>query len=233
MREIVLDTETTGLSAANGDRITEIGCVELQGHLPTGKEYHVYINPQCEISEKASEVSGLTNSFLADKPLFADIVEELLAFIGDARLVIHNAEFDMGFLNAELARLKKPLLPVGVEHVVDSLTLARSKFPNAANSLDALCRRFEIDLSERTTHSAILDAKLLADVYLEMIGGRQKGFIFSAAQAAALAGNPNATPNLQTQEKRPTPLPSRLTEEEKKLHAEFVASFDKPSCWGS
>ena len=171
MREVVLDTETTGLDPASGDRIVEIGCVELANHVPSGKTYHQYLNPEREIPEEAFRVHGLSAPFLSEYPGFAEIADEFLEFIGDDPLVIHNAAFDMGFINNELARIARELLPIS--RSVDTVQLARAKFPGAQASLDALCRRFEVDNSSRDKHGALLDAELLAEVYLQLIGGRQ------------------------------------------------------------
>jgi DNA polymerase-3 subunit epsilon len=170
MREIVLDTETTGLDPADGHRIVEIGCVELFNHVPTGRDFHRYVNPERAMDADAFAVHGITDEMLADKPRFAEIVDELLAFLGDGRLVIHNAEFDLRFLNHELKLTGRP--PLGCSHE-DTLVIARRRFPGAPASLDALCRRFAIDLSEREKHGALLDCRLLAAVYLELVGGRQ------------------------------------------------------------
>ncbi len=170
-REIVLDTETTGLSPLQGDRVVEIGCVELLNRLPSGNVYHVYVNPERGVPQEATRVHGITDEFLADKPIFSSVVGDFLDFIADAPLVIHNASFDMGFLNAELGRVGFPLLPPA--RAVDTLAMAKRKFPGAPASLDALCKRFEIDASNRQLHGALLDARLLADVYLELCGGRQ------------------------------------------------------------
>jgi len=171
MREIVLDSETTGLDPGSGHRVVEIGCLELVNHVPTGRTYHQYINPQRPMPVEAFEVHGLGDEFLARHPVFAEIAQAFLDFIGEAKLVIHNAGFDMKFLNAELAQLGLPRLPMS--RAVDTIQLARSRFPGAQASLDALCRRFEIDNSARTKHGALLDSELLAEVYLELIGGRQ------------------------------------------------------------
>lgn len=171
VREIVLDTETTGLSPKEGHRVIEIGALELINHMPTGQQLHLYINPEREIDEGAEKVHGISSSFLADKPLFADIIDEFLTFIGQDKMVIHNASFDMGFLNAELALAGRSVLPD--DRAIDTLALARQKFPGAQASLDALCRRFEIDNSHRDLHGALIDADLLAQVYVELIGGRQ------------------------------------------------------------
>jgi DNA polymerase-3 subunit epsilon len=178
MREIVLDTETTGLHAMGGDRLVEIGGVEMINHVPTGAHYHVYINPERPVPLEAQRVHGLTDEFLADKPVFAEVVGGFLDFIGDAQLVIHNAEFDMGFLNAELGRLGLP--PIPMARAIDTVALARRRWPGAQASLDALCRRFGIDNSGRTLHGALLDAELLAEVWLEMCGGREPGLAITA-----------------------------------------------------
>ena len=178
MREIVLDTETTGLDHATGDRVVEIGGIELLNRFPTRKSFHVYLNPECRMSPEAEAVHGLSQAFLADKPRFRERVEEFLAFLGDAKLIIHNASFDIGFLNAELSRTgHRPIEP---ERVVDTLALARRKHPGAQNSLDALCARYGIDNSTRTKHGALLDAELLAEVYVELTGGRQTGLSFES-----------------------------------------------------
>ena len=171
MRRIALDTETTGLNPLSGHRIVEIGCVELNGNIPTGKEWHSYLNPEREVPEAAEAVHGLSTKFLSDKPFFKDISDDLLLFLEGAELVIHNAKFDIGFLNNELNLVKKPI--INLEKTIDTVVLARKKLPGAAASLDALCKRFSIDLSKREKHGALLDAKLLAEVYLELTGGRQ------------------------------------------------------------
>ncbi len=181
-REIVLDTETTGREVSDGERLVEIGCVELLGHLPTGRTWHAYIDPEHPVSEGAFAVHGLSNQFLSNHPVFAELAESFLDFIGDAPLVIHNAPFDMGFLNMELARLGLPEIPM--RQAVDTLMMARRKFPGSPASLDALCKRFNVDASERTLHGARLDAELLADVYLELVGGRQPGLTLVVGQAA-------------------------------------------------
>ncbi len=181
MREIVLDTETTGLDPRNGDRVVEIGCVELVNHVATGETYHCYINPERDMPEEALAVHGLSEEFLRGHPIFAELADEFLEFIDEAPLVIHNAEFDMKFINAELDRLDRQPLPMS--RSIDTLALARRKFPGAAASLDALCRRFDINLAERTQHGALLDARLLAEVYLELSGGRQPGLGLAADSA--------------------------------------------------
>lgn len=217
-REVVLDTETTGFDPAGGDRIVEIGALELVGHIPTGQTFHVYVNPERTVPEAAFAVHGLSDDFLRDKPVFAAVADALLRFIEGARLVIHNAGFDMGFLNAELGRLGHPPLPM--DRAVDTVALARRRFPGAPASLDALCRRFGVDNSGRTLHGALLDSQLLAEVYLELIGGRQPGLTLDAARAggAGEAGAWRPRP-------RPHPLPPRVTEAEAAAHAAFVAAL--------
>jgi DNA polymerase III subunit epsilon len=197
MREVVLDTETTGIDPTSGHRMVEIACLELVNHLPTGRQFQRYLHPERDVPAEAVAVHGLTAEFLADKPRFTEVADALLAFIGEAPLVIHNAEFDVRFLNAELMRLDRP--PVAVP-VVDTLQVARQKFPGAPASLDALCRRFAIDNSARAKHGALLDAELLAEVYLELIGGRQAGLelvaetavVFTVAQPAGPVRPPRA-----------------------------------------
>lgn len=181
MREIVLDTETTGIDPLNGDRIVEIGCVELFNHVATGNHYHTYLNPERDMPAEAEAVHGLSAAFLADKPLFPGVVGDFLDFIGDAQLVIHNASFDIGFLNMELVRIGMGKL---ANPVVDTVKIARKRFPGAPASLDALCRRFEIDNSNRTLHGALLDSQLLAEVYLELMGGRQPDLVLAGGPAA-------------------------------------------------
>lgn len=224
-REIVLDTETTGLSAATGDRIVEIGCVELINHIPTGQHYHVYLNPERDMPEEAFKVHGLSSEFLSDKPKFAEEAEKFLAFIGDATLVIHNAPFDIGFLNAELERLKKPSLS---NQVIDTVMLARQVLPGQRVSLDALCKTYGIDNSKRTLHGALLDSEILADVYLELLGGRQVGLALVASQRSSaevsLAGGYRAAP-------RPTPLPPRISDAEREAHGKLVATLGAEALW--
>ena len=185
MREVVLDTETTGLDPEAGHRIVEIACLELSNHVPTGKKFHSYVNPEREMPAEAFEIHGLAAEFLAKQPRFSDIAAEFLEFIGSSSLVIHNAEFDLKFINAELARLGRPELPM--TRAIDTLQIARRKFPGAQASLDALCRRFEIDNSTRTVHGARLDTALLAQIYLEFVGGRQPGLGLAAADAGPAA----------------------------------------------
>ena len=225
IREIILDTETTGLDPATGDRIVEIGAVELLNHLPTGRTFHVYINPERDMPKEAEAVHGLSSAFLSDKPVFAAIAQEFLDFISDSALVIHNASFDIGFLNAELGFLR--LGPIPPERVIDTLHIARQKHPGSANSLDALCRRYGIDNSKRTKHGALLDSELLAEVYLELIGGRQTALMLEATATKKAATVVAAQITFQ----RPSPLPSRLTEEERAAHAAFVAALGEHALW--
>ena len=233
MREIVLDTETTGISLRDGHRIIEIGALELMHHLPTGNKLHIYINPERGIDDGAVAVHGLTSAFLSDKPLFAEIVDEFLSFIGDAPLVIHNASFDLGFINAELDRIQHPLLPM--ERAIDTLAMARKKFPGAQANLDALCRRFEIENSHRELHGALVDADLLASVYFELLGGRQPGLSLGAEnknEAAAVAFDAEqASSFLQIDsDKKPVrPIrPHAPSAEETVAHDAFLAKVKDP-----
>ncbi|KLK93852.1 DNA polymerase III subunit epsilon [Microvirga vignae] len=228
LREIVLDTETTGTDHAKGDRIIEIGCVELLNHIPTGKSYHVYINPERPVSAGALAVHGLSDEFLADKPVFAAVVDEFHEFIRDARLVIHNAAFDIGFINAEFARTGHPA--INLSDVVDTLIMARRKHPGAANNLDALCSRYGIDNSKRTKHGALLDAEILAEVYIELIGGRQVGFDLSAKPVKG-NGPVLRTDSATPREAKPRPMISRLTDAERAAHAAFVDQLGPNSLW--
>lgn len=225
MREIVLDTETTGFEPDEGDRIVEIGAVELHNHMPTGRTFHQYINPQRAMPEGAFAVHGLGDDFLRDKPVFADIAQPFLDFIGDAKLVIHNAAFDMKFLNAELGWAKRPALPV--DCAIDTLAIARRKFPGSPASLDALCRRFGIDNSARTLHGALLDSEILAEVYLELIGGRQPDFALGSGLTRT-AGQPETEWRPRP---RPVPLAPRVTEAEAAAHAAFVAKLGDDAVW--
>ncbi|WP_373355345.1 DNA polymerase III subunit epsilon [Pseudoroseicyclus sp. CXY001] len=225
MREIVLDTETTGFEPESGDRIVEIGAVELSGHLPTGRTFHKYLNPQRDMPQEAFEVHGLSEEFLSDKPLFADLADEFLAFVGDAKLVIHNAGFDMKFLNAELRWAGKPTLPM--DQAIDTVAIARRRFPGSPASLDALCRRFGIDNSARTLHGALLDSEILAEVYLELIGGRQPDF---ALGGPASQGGPGAAPAWRP-EPRPVALLPRITAAEEAAHAAFVEKLGEAALW--
>lgn len=225
MREIVLDTETTGFDPETGDRIVEIGAVELHNHVATGRTYHQYINPEREMPQDAFEVHGLGDEFLADKPKFAEVGQAFLDFIGDAKLVIHNAAFDMKFLNAELGWMRLPLLPM--DRAVDTLAIARKKFPGSPASLDALCRRFGIDNSSRTLHGALLDSEILAEVYLELIGGRQPDFGLS--QTVAVSGS--SGDDTWKPKARANPLPPRITEEERAAHTTFVEEMGTAALW--
>ncbi|MCJ2139358.1 DNA polymerase III subunit epsilon [Methylobacterium sp. E-066] len=227
LREIVLDTETTGTEARNGDRLIEIGAVELLNHIPTGRTFHRYCNPQRAVSEGAFNVHGLSDAFLSDKPVFAEIVGELLAFLADGRLVIHNAPFDVGFLNMEYARLgANAPPPIQLDDVVDTLPMARRKHPGAANNLDALCNRYGIDTSRRTKHGALLDAQILAEVYVELLGGKQTSLGLMDAQAG-----PAVRTVAQAAPAAPRPYRSRLTDEERTRHDSFRASLGPAAIW--
>lgn len=226
MREIVLDTETTGLDPNQGHRVVEIGCVELMHHVATGRHYHVYINPERDMPTEAFAVHGLSEEFLASKPLFADLVEDFLDFIGDAPLIIHNAGFDMKFLNAELKWAGRPLLKM--DRAVDTVTMARRKFPGSQVSLDALCRRFEIDNSNRVLHGALLDAELLAEVYLELIGGREPGFDLAGGPASGGVGT--AASSLVRERPLRAPRPHVPSAEELAAHQEFITGL-KDAIW--
>lgn len=228
MREIVLDTETTGLNPFDtpAHRIVEIGAVELWNQVPTGQTYHQYIHPERDMPAEAFAVHGISEVFLADKPRFADIVEGFLDFIGDARLVIHNASFDMRFLNAELEWSGRPLL--ADDRALDTLLIARRRFPGSPASLDALCRRFGIDNSNRTLHGALLDSEILAEVYLELTGGRQADFGLGTQQTtiSGAADDANWRPT-----SRPTPLPPRLTKAERAAHDAMIAEMGGAALW--
>ena len=225
MREIVLDTETTGLDPTTGDRIVEIGAVELLNHLPTGNTFHKYLNPERNMPEEAQAVHGLTEEFLKDKPVFSQIVDDFLTFIKDSKLVIHNASFDMKFINAELVLVGKTTLPTDI--AIDTLGIARKKYPGSPASLDALCRRFNIDNSARTLHGALLDSEILAEVYLELIGGRQPDFGLSDAYNTGER-------KVEEQRKvfnRPQPLKTRLTAKEQEAHKAFVKKLGESAMW--
>jgi len=226
MREIVLDTETTGLDPKTGDRIVEIGAVELYNHMVTGNTYHQYINPERDMPEEAFKVHGLSIDFLSNKPVFKQIGQALLDFIGDAKLVIHNASFDMKFLNAELQWMGLPELPW--EQAVDTLAIARKKFPGAQVSLDALCRRFAIDNSARTLHGALLDSEILAEVYLELIGGRQPDFGLQADQGQRGTA---AVDEAWRPRPRPAALPGRISAQEQAAHDAFVEKLGDNAQW--
>ena len=228
MREIVFDTETTGLEPLKGDRLVEIGAVELFNHLPTGRDFHVYINPERSMPEEAFRVHGLSSEFLADKPLFSAVVDEFLEFIDGAMLIAHNANFDIAFLNAEFARLGKPV--IAPERVIDTLALARRKHPKAANTLDALCSRYGIDTSSRTVHGGLIDSVLLADVYLELIGGRQPDLVLVPDTVAEV----NADGGLiivTAPQPRPVPRAFRVTPQEQAAHKAFIAKIGDGALW--
>ena len=226
MREIVFDTETTGLDPVSGDRLVEIGCIELVNRFPTGKVFHRYLNPERDMPEAAFKVHGLSVEFLKDKPRFVEVVEELVVFIGDdASLVAHNAMFDLGFLNAELKRAGKGEL--NRDRLVDTLLLARRKHPGSPNRLDDLCQRYRVDNSRRTKHGALLDAELLAEVYLELIGARQAMLgLTEVMSGGGLAGAADALGVV-----RPQPLPPRVTDEERAAHQAFVATLGDAAIW--
>jgi DNA polymerase-3 subunit epsilon len=226
LREIVLDTETTGLDAKTGDRLVELGCVEIINRIPTGSEFHVFINPEGkEVHPEAFNIHGISNEFLADKPIFKAVVGDFLAFIGDAPLVIHNASFDVGFINMELQRAGRPVLPR--DRLVDTLEIARRKHPAGPNSLDALCKRYGIDNSKRTKHGALMDSLLLASVYVELLGERQ------ATLELAASGQSSGGRSRQRQVAavRQVPLAPRLTAEDEAAHTAFVEQLGEKAIW--
>lgn len=223
MREIVLDTETTGLDPATGDRIVEIACVEIMNTVPTGAHFHVYINPQRDMPEEAFRVHGLSAEFLSDKPLFDEIVGEFLTFIGEAPLVIHNAEFDMRFINAELQRSGRPIL--SMDRVIDTLALARRKHPGSPNSLDALCSRYRIDNSRRTKHGALLDSELLAEVYVELVGGRQSALVLASEIKVV------EETRVISVEPRPEPIAPLIDVSEENAHRAFIGKMGEKAVW--
>ena len=224
MREIVLDTETTGLDPAKGDRLVEIGAVEIVDRIATGRTFHVLINPERDVPEEAYRVHGHSTASLKDKPVFSAVVEEFLAFIGDDPLVIHNAEFDTRFLNAELAAVGRATLEPA--RIVDTLAIARRKHPGAANSLDALCDRYRIDRSRRIKHGALLDAEILVEVYCELNGGRQRMLGLTTQAAAKVTAARRAGPSA-----RPAPLPPRLDEAAEAAHRAHLESFGSQALW--
>ena len=223
MREIVLDTETTGLDPFQGHRVVEIGCVELLNRFPTGQTFHRYIYPERDVPTEAFDVHGLSTEFLRDKPLFADVADEFVAFVGDAALVAHNAAFDIAFLNAELERLGKA--SIGRERLVDTLLLARRKHPGAPNRLDDLCARYGIDNSRRTKHGALLDAEILAEVYIELIGARQAALGLEPVRPA------NPAFQLGVIRMRPIPLSPRVSAADRQAHLSFVESLGAKAIW--
>lgn len=232
MREIVLDTETTGLDPRDGHRVVEIGCVELSYHVPTGRELHLYIDPERDMPDEAFQIHGISEAMLKGKPVFADIADAFLEFIGDdAALVIHNAPFDAKFLNWELKAVGRPTLPAA--RLIDTLEIARKRYPGGSNSLDALCRRFDIDLSIREKHGAVIDCRLLADVYLELIGGKQPGLTLASGQAEGGAKQRRSDPARPASTTTPvrTPRPARrhaATAAEMAAHAEFLKKLKDP-----
>ncbi len=229
MRQVLLDTETTGLDPAAGDRVLEVAAIELVNLVPTGRVLHHLVDPEREVPEEAARVHGFTTAMLRGKPKFADIVDELMAFLGEADpIVAHNAPFDFGFLDAELQRCGRP--PLDRARMVDTLELAKRRFPGLPNSLDALCRRFGIDLSQRTTHNAVLDCRLLAQVYLELMGGRQPGLALATARVAVPVAGPQAGGGAGPAVAR-TPRPIVPTEAELAAHAEFVRTKLKDALW--
>jgi len=225
VREIAFDTETTGLDPQNGDRVIEVGAVEMINHVATSRTFRMLINPGRQVSEATIRITGLTDDILADKPVFEDpsVVDALMDFIGDARIVAHNASFDRGFLNMELERCGRPAYPE--ERWIDTLAIAKKRFPGAPASLDALCRRFDISLDSRTLHGALLDAQLLADVYLELRGGRARAFEFSPKSGANSAGERGQA------KQRPAPIEPLITDEEARLHKAFIASMGDKALW--
>lgn len=230
MREIVFDTETTGFDPRTGDRVVEIGCVELVNHIVSGQTFHVYINPERSMPRSAFEVHGLSDEFLADKPKFAAIADGFLAFVGDARLVAHNAEFDFKFINAEFARLGLP--PLGPDRMVDTLALAKRRHPAGPNSLDALCSRYGIDNSRREKHGALLDSELLAEVYVELLGGRQAALGLVTEEPGRGRRADGSLPSGRSGPRvRPAPLVSRLSEAEWSAHQAFVAKMGEKALW--
>jgi DNA polymerase-3 subunit epsilon len=225
MREIVLDTETTGLDPLRGDRLVEIGCVEMLNRMPTGQSFHVYINPERDMPAEAFAVHGLSAEFLATKQLFHEVVDDFLEVIGDAPLVIHNASFDISFINAELDRIKRPAIPR--ERLVDTLLLARRKHPGVSNRLDDLCSRYAIDNSRRTKHGALLDAELLAEVYVDLVGARQSQLLLASESEETRANGAADAPRRQ----RPAPLTPRISDAEREAHRAFIATLGDKAIW--
>jgi DNA polymerase-3 subunit epsilon len=224
LRELVMDTETTGLDCRNGDRLVEIAAIEVVNYIPTGRTYHQYINPQRDMPQEAFAVHGLSAKFLSSKPVFADIVGDFLEFLGDAKMVFHNASFDMGFINMELDRVAREI--VQPHRIVDTLALARRRHPGGPNSLDALCKRYGIDNSTRTLHGALLDAQLLAEVYLQLSGGAQPVFDLALASASLVRQQTVGAILI-----RPEPLPASLAESEIAAHAAFIEGLGENALW--
>lgn len=229
MREIILDTETTGLDPLRGDRLIEIGCIELINRIPTGREYHCFINPERDVPAEAERVHGISTDFLKDKPKFAQVARDFMDFIAGDALVIHNAQFDIGFLNFELGRLS--LGPIAMDRVTCTLQLAKRRHPAGPNNLDALCKRYGIDNTKRTKHGALVDSLLLAEVYIELLGVRQAAFVELTTGPAGATGGEISTMQRGNALRRPQPLPSRLSSELEQAHAEFVASLGEKAIW--
>ncbi|MCB1532214.1 MAG: DNA polymerase III subunit epsilon [Alphaproteobacteria bacterium] len=221
MKEIVLDTETTGMDPGDGHRIIEIGCVELENHVPTGRHLQLYINPEREVPPDATAIHGITDEFLKDKPVFSQVYSEFVEFIKGGKLVIHNAEFDMKFINWELAQVGHP--PIPWPNVIDTLGMARQKFPGSPANLDALCRRFGIDNTERTYHGALLDSELLAEVYLELLGGRQHGLGLAADKEKAASAARKKIERVQREPRKHTASPEELA-----AHETLLGKLDDP-----
>jgi DNA polymerase-3 subunit epsilon len=224
MREIILDTETTGLDPLRGDRLVEIGCVEMMNHMPTGQTFHCYLNPERDMPQEAFAVHGLSTEFLSDKPLFSAIVDDFLAFLGDAPLIIHNASFDIAFINAELERVARAA--IARDRLVDTLLLARRKHPGVSNRLDDLCSRYAIDNSRRTKHGALLDAELLAEVYIDLIGARQSQLILASETLTFSTGQAD-----MPRRQRETPLAPRVSAADLAAHAAFIATLGGAPIW--
>ncbi len=225
-REIVLDTETTGLDPLNGDRLIEIGCIELINRIPTGREFHTYINPDRDVPMEAQSVHGISTEFLQDKPRFPEVAPQFLEFISDDDLVIHNAAFDVGFLNTELERI--PLIAISMERVIDTLQIARRKHPGGPNNLDALCKRYGIDNTKRVKHGALLDSVLLAEVYVELLGERQAKLELADARKKE---EKKARSKRSKPMTRPNPLPSRIEKNDEDRHREFVTTLGEDAIW--
>jgi DNA polymerase-3 subunit epsilon len=229
LREIVLDTETTGLDPTKGDRLIEIGCIELYNRIPTGREYHQFINPDRDVPPEAEAVHGISTQFLRDKPRFQDIADAFLEFIAGDMLVIHNAQFDVSFLSAELVRLGKA--PIAMSRVIDTLALARRKHPAGPNSLDALCKRYGVDNSKRTKHGALMDSLLLADVYVELLGERQATLGLAQSAGGKNGAARNAGPSQRKAAQRPVALPPRINEETEAAHRAFIETLGPNAIW--
>lgn len=229
LREIVLDTETTGLDPTKGDRLIEIGCIELFNRIPTGREYHRFINPERDVPAEAQAVHGISTEFLKDKPRFVEVADEFLEFIGGDILIIHNAAFDVGFLSAELTRLGKQ--PIAMSRVIDTLALARRKHPAGPNSLDALCKRYSVDNSKRTKHGALMDSLLLAEVYVELLGERQATLGLAQSGAAKIEALRRTGAAQRQALQRPNRLPSRITPDVEAQHRAFVETLGTHALW--